>query len=70
MNIDMTQKVQAQSSHYSGAQQTCHCIIIKNNYAMTHYVYHISDDTNHDSVMTFTIIRDIIEKYPEVTKDG
>ena len=29
MNIDLTEKVQAQSGHYSGAQQTCHCMIIK-----------------------------------------
>ena len=68
MNIDMTENVQAQSSHYSGAPQTCHCIIFKGNDAMTCYVNHISDDKNH-SVMTFTILRDNIEKYPEFTKD-
>ena len=69
MNIDLTEKFQAQSSHYSGAQQTLHCIIIEGE-GVLKYVYHLPDDTNHDSIMTFTIIQDIIQKYPCVTKDG
>ena len=34
------------------------------------YFYHLSDDTNHDSVLTFYIIRDIIHKHPEVIEKG
>ena len=30
------------------------------------YIYHLSDETNHDSVMTFYIIKDIIKSHPEV----
>ena len=62
MNIEFTEKIQAQSAHYSGRQQTCRCSLIDGPTTEKLYVYHISDDTNHDSVMTSTIIRDIIEK--------
>ena len=30
------------------------------------YVYYLSDDTNHDSVLTFCIIMDTIKNDPEV----
>ena len=30
------------------------------------HVYHLSDDTSHDSIMTFEIIKDIIAKHPEI----
>ena len=69
MNIEITEKKQAQSALYSGSQQMCHCTIIKGN-GYLKYVFHLSDDTNHGSVMTFTIVRDVIERYPEVIRDG
>ena len=34
------------------------------------YIYHISDDTIHDSVMTFHIIEDIISHHPEIIHSG
>ena len=70
MNIELTEKKQAQSGHYSGSQQSCHCIIIKHGTEFVKYVYHLSEDTIHDSVMTFEIIRDIIQRYPYVLNDG
>ena len=30
----------------------------------------MSDDTNHDSVMTFHIIRDVLKYHPEVIQNG
>ena len=60
LNIEFTEKIQAQSAHYSGRQQTCHCSLIEGPTGKM-YVYHLSDDTNHDSIMTFTIIRDLIK---------
>ena len=33
------------------------------------YIYQLSDDTNHDSVTTFSIIKDIIRCHPEVIRD-
>ena len=33
-------------------------------------MYHLSDDTNHDSVLTFYIIKDIIHNHPEVIQKG
>ena len=56
-----------QSAHFSGRQNTLHNTIIQ---ALENdekkFVYHLSDDTNHNSVMTFCIIMDIIKNYPEV----
>ena len=33
-------------------------------------VFHLSDDTNHDSIFTFHVIEDIIQKHPEVIEKG
>ena len=68
VNIEFTEKIQAQSAHYSGRQQTCHCSLIEGPTGKM-YVYHLSDDTNHNSIMTFTIIRDLIERYPAIITD-
>ena len=71
MNISLTPKREAQSVHYSGKQHTLHDSLIRNPETRNYiYVYHISDDTIHDSVMTTKIIRDIIEKFPEVIESG
>ena len=37
---------------------------------MKRCVYHLSDNTNHDSVLTFYIIKDIIHNHPEVIQKG
>ena len=34
------------------------------------YIYHLSNDTNHDGILTFHIIEDIISKHPEVIEQG
>ena len=69
-NINFREKRQAQSAYYSGKQQTLHCSIIKRVDGTNVYIYHLSDDTNHDAVFTFAIIRDIVEKYPYLMDDG
>ena len=69
-NINFREKRQAQSAYYSGKQQTLHCSIIKRVDGTNVYIYHLSDDTNHDAVFTFAIIRDIAEKYPYLMDDG
>ena len=72
MNISLTPKLEVQSSHYSGKQHTLHDTLI--HYPGTEdtykYIYHLSDDTNHDSVMSCTIISDIIKHCPEVIQKG
>ena len=70
VNIKLTEKNQAQSSHYSGRQQTLHDILIQYPDKRYQYVYHISDDTNHDSVMTTQVIEDICKYHPEVRETG
>ena len=70
MNLTCVEKMQVQSANYSGRQQICHCALIKGvSEPFIRYVYHLSNDTNHDSIMPFAVKEDIIEKYPMVTKD-
>ena len=35
-----------------------------------HFLCHISDDTNHDAVLTFSVINDIIKRFPQVIAQG
>ena len=63
--INFTEKRQVQSAHFSGRQHTLHDTVLQAPKNGKH-IYHLSDDTNHDSVMTFSIIKDIIHCHPEV----
>ena len=80
-NIKLVSKKEAQSARYSGKQHTLHDTLIqypesdtpgsdkisKKKYT---YLYHISDDTNHDSTLTDYILEDTIKLLPELIKDG
>ena len=69
-NINFTEKRQVQSAHFSGRQHPLHNTVLQATKNGKHtYTYHLSDDTNHDSVMTFSIIKDIIHCHPEVIQD-
>ena len=71
IDIKLTPKTEAQSAHYSGKQPTLHdCLICEPKTKKYTYVYHLSNDTNHDSAMTNTIIRDIIQMFPEIIRSG
>ena len=54
-----------QSAHFPGRQCTLHNTVNGEK----NYAYHLSDDTNHKSVMTFNIIVDIIKNYSELDSD-
>ena len=70
-NIVFTEKKQVQLAHFSGRQHTLHNTVIKSpNEGESVYIYHLSDDINHDSVLTFSIIRDIIYHHPEIIQKG
>ena len=70
-NIAFTPKFEVQSSHFSGKQHTLHCTIIKDpKDGKVRYLYHLSEDTNHDSVMTFSILEDLVENHPEIISTG
>ena len=62
MDIKMMEKKQVQSVHFSGKQQTLYDTLIRspNTDDKFLYLYYLSDDTTHDSVMTTRIIRDLI----------
>ena len=68
-NIKLTEKNQAQSAHFSGKQQTLHDSLI-NYQGCNLYAYHLSDDTNHDSIMTTEILSGIISNHPEIIEMG
>ena len=69
-NIKLTPKNEVQTAHFSGRQHTLHCCVLykSNNKGDHEFVYHLSDDTNHDSIMTTSVLEDIIEKYPSIVK--
>ena len=68
-NIKLVEKKQVQSTHFSGRQHTLHDSLIQNGNEYM-YIYHISDDTNHDSIMTNEIIMSIITNYPMIIASG
>ena len=59
-----------QSSYYSGKQHTLHDGLIQQPNGVRKYIFHLSDDTTHDSFMTDVIVKDIVEKYPELVMNG
>jgi hypothetical protein len=75
-NISIAPKNEVQSAHYSSRQYTLHCCVmfepadIDSTTQKHKFIYHLSDDTNHDAIMTFTVIEDIIEKKPTVISNG
>ena len=69
-NVKLTEKNQAQSANFSGRQQTLHDSLIQFPGDEFLYIYHLSDDTNHDSVMTQEIIEEIIFNHPEIIEAG
>ena len=63
------EKNKVQSTHFSGKQDSLHDTLFHHKNSCN-YIYHISDDTNHDSVMTIKIIGDVIKNHPEVIESG
>ena len=69
-NIAFAEKKQVQSAQFWGRQHTLHNTVIQSANDEKVYVYHLSDDTNDDSVLTFNIIKDITHNRPEVIQKG
>ena len=65
-NISLKPKYEVQAAHFSGRQNTLHCAYIQHKGEDTNYIYHLTGDTNHDSVLSMAIIEDIIQNYPEL----
>ena len=55
-NIAFTEKKQVQSAHFSGRQHILHNTVIQSPGGENLYLYNLSDDTNHDNILTFYII--------------
>ena len=68
--LPLNEKKQVQSAHFSGRQHTFHNTVIQGPDAKILYVYYLPDDINHDSVMTFHIIRDILKHHPQIIEKG
>ena len=71
-NIKLTPKNEVQHAHFSGRQHTLHCsVLYKSNVKGDHeFLYHLSNDTNHDSVMTRNVIEDVLIRYPAIVDSG
>ena len=69
-NIAFNEEKQVESAHFSGGQHNLHNTIIQSPGGKILYIYHLSDDTSHDSIMTFPIIRDILKHHPEIIEKG
>ena len=68
-NVKLHPKHEVHEAHYSGREHTLHCSIVEKDGSWK-FVYHLSDDTNHDSVLTGTILEDIIIQNPEIIASG
>lgn len=66
-NIKLTEKKQAQSAHFSGKQSSLHCVVMDPP-SPHKYIYHFSDDTNHDGAFVDLVLRDIINYHGFNTK--
>ena len=62
-NIALKTKNEVQTAHFSGKQQSLQCsIAIDENDALS-YVYHVSDDTGHDSTFVDEMLNDIFLRW-------
>ena len=59
-----------QSAYYSGKQHTLHAALVQFPNVDWKYIFHLSDDTNHDSIMTDVNLNGIVSSYPELIKNG
>ena len=63
-NISVTPKYEPQAAHFSGKQTSLHCTVVYHpELPKPTYMYHISDNTTHNSVFTDHVIRDLIQKF-------
>ena len=54
-NLALKPKHEVQDAHFSGKQYSVHCSIVEPG--ENKYVYHLSDDTNHDPVFVNKVLQ-------------
>ena len=72
-NIKFNPKHEAQNANFSGRQHTLHCGVLldnENGIVTNQFVFHLSDNTTHDSVINLSIIENILEAYPQIVVSG
>ena len=69
-NITLKPKHEVQSAHFSGKEQTLHCTVLAESIDNNRYIYHLSDDTLHDSTMTFHVLESIVREHPNTIENG
>ena len=60
-NLALKPKHEVQDAHFSGKQYSLHCSIVEPG--ENKYVYHLSDDTNHDPVFVNEDLEDIFKRW-------
>ena len=64
-NIKLTPKNEVQHAHFSRRQHTLHCSVLYKSNVKGDHEFLLSNDTNHDSVMT-SVIEDVLIRYPVI----
>ena len=52
---------EVQDAHFSGNQYYLHCAIVE--HGENKYVYHLSDDTNHDTAFVHEVLENIFQRW-------
>ena len=60
-NLALKLKHEVQEAHFSGKHYSLHCSIVEPG--ENKYVYHLSDNTNHDSVIVNDVLQDIFKSW-------
>ena len=60
-NIALKTRSKVQEAHFSGKQYALHCSIVEPG--ENKFVYHLSDDTNHDPCFVHQVLEDIFENW-------
>ena len=68
-NIGLKPKHEVQAMHFSGKEQTLHCTVLKCP-DENKFIYHLSDDTIHDSTMTSFVLKSLVAEHPELIESG
>ena len=65
-NLSCTPKFEPQDAHFSSKQTSLHCTVATKPFiGEKFYLYHLSDDKNHDAAYTISVMEDLLLKFPD-----
>ena len=66
-NVSGTPKFEPQDAHFSKSHFSLHCTVAHVDGKSHNYIYHLTDDLNHDWLFTSEVLNDIVVLYPDCT---